>query len=202
MAVASGFLLCLATVIVPASPAAAAAQASVVSTSAIPAPTIVTTAQQLTDALTSAPSTGSTIRLGADIVAGAVFVPSGASVALELDGHSLTAVGGPDQAGVGVPAGAAFTVMGPGALTATGGARGAGIGGAGPDSAGSVAGRISILGGSIIATGGASSNGLGSGLRALTSGAGTGTGTGAGTGTGTVLANRPTGLPHGTRSRA
>lgn len=108
---------------------------------------------------------GGTVQLGADITGAGLVVTSGTDVTLDLGGHELTVTGSGNDgnqgghAGIGVEAGASFTVDGPGTLRATGGSGTAGIGGR----AGWGAGTVVIDGGTVVATGGLWAPGIGAG---------------------------------------
>src|SRR5699024_7667591 len=91
-------------------------------------------------------------------------VADNASIALDLNGHTLT-VNAPElNAGIGVPAGTSLTIddtstAGTGKTMATGGPYGAGMGGGDHESAGS----IPVKGGTVTAEGGGSGAGIGGG---------------------------------------
>ncbi|MGO4106049.1 InlB B-repeat-containing protein [Leifsonia sp. YAF41] len=126
--------------------------------------TTVTTDVELAAAFDAASGAGNTVTLGADIVAGGLTVPAGATVTLSLNGYELTATGAPERAGIAVRVGSTLNVDGPGELTANGGDSASGIGSpVGDNTPAGGAGTIIIRGGTIHANGGRLGAGIGSG---------------------------------------
>ncbi len=100
---------------------------------------------------------GGAYGLGGDITVATLAVGSGKAVTLILDGYDLTATGGPNSAGIGVPAGTSRTIEDSkttGTVTATGGFDGIGIGIGIGGSLSSSGGTVTIAGGTVHATGG------------------------------------------------
>ncbi|WP_156887388.1 fibronectin type III domain-containing protein [Propionicicella superfundia] len=123
-----------------------------------------------------ATSTEQTVRLTGDIGSADAPCPNAivsGTKTLDLNGHSLFAGGGGSyRAGIGVSAGNSLTVVGDAAslLSATGGLYAAGIGGYDNSEGTGGGGSVTIRGGTVVATGGESGAGIGSGF--LTGGGG------------------------------
>ena len=120
------------------------------------------------DELLSAVGAGGTVdvALGADITgppATSLVLQIGDDLTLDLNGHTLTVIGGGAEAGVRTTdATLTINATGGGSFTATGGQFGAGIGG-GYEAAG---GTVTINGGTVTATGGQYGAGIGGGFDA------------------------------------